>query len=83
MIETNRGKELKAPQWPQDCEFQLVAFNPSGRVGDVISTEELAADISSAIRTLRESGLMSGKKPDWYQRLAYYARGASSTGEKE
>jgi hypothetical protein len=80
VIETNGGKKLKAPRWPQDCEFQLVAFNPSGKVGDVITTEELAEDMSCALRTLQESGLMIGTKPDWYKRLAYYARGASSNG---
>ena len=26
IIETNRGVKLKAPAWPQDCDFQLVAF---------------------------------------------------------
>jgi len=25
IIETNHGVQLKAPDWPHDCEFQLVA----------------------------------------------------------
>ena len=36
VVETNHGVRLKAPEWPHDCEFQLVAFNPSGRTCEVV-----------------------------------------------
>ena len=24
IVETNNGVEMKAPDWPQDCDFQLI-----------------------------------------------------------
>jgi hypothetical protein len=73
VIETNRGSKLKAPRWPQDCETQLVAFNPSGKTCKVIWTEQLADDIGRAIRSLHDAGVLKGRKPDWYRRLAHCA----------
>jgi hypothetical protein len=77
MIETNRGPNLKSSRWPQDCDFQLVAFSPLGKTCDVVWTELLAEDISRALKTLTKSGVMNGLKPDWYRRLARCAQGAS------
>lgn len=76
VIETNRGAELKAPGWPQDCDFQLVAFSPSGKTCKVIWTQQLAQDIATALAALGDAGALRGKKPDWYRRLAHYASGA-------
>ena len=76
VVETNRGAELKAPGWPQDCDFQLVAFNPTGRTCEVIWTELLAGDIRRALMTLDQTGVVQGKKPDWYRRLSCCSSGA-------
>lgn len=78
VIETNHGVKLKAPAWPQDCDFQLVAFNPSGKSCEVVWTENLAADIGRALLKLDEATALKGRKPDWYRRLKRYATGASS-----
>jgi len=76
IIETNHGVELKASGWPQDCEFQLVAFSPSGKNCEVIWTEHLVQDISNALMTLEGAGALKGRKPDWYRRLQRCATGA-------
>ena len=79
IIETNNGAELKAPGWPQDCDFQLVAFDPSEESCEVISAEGLAEDIGTALMTVDRSGALQGPKPDWYRRLERYAtRGSLS-----
>jgi hypothetical protein len=72
VIETNRGLKLKAPRWPQDCDFQLVAFTPSGKTCEVIWTEQLTEDIRSAVTALDQTGAVRGEKPDWYRRLSRY-----------
>ena len=77
VIETNHGAQLKAPRWPQDCEFQLVAFNPSGKTCTVVWTEELADDIDHALKTIQETGVLKGTKPDWYRRLTQCAKATS------
>lgn len=78
VIETNRGEPLKAPRWPQDCEFQLVAFSPLGKICEVIWTEQLAEDIGKALTTLDNTGVLQDRKPDWYRRLTSCAKGAAS-----
>lgn len=78
VIETNRGEPLKAPRWPQDCEFQLVAFSPTGKTCEIIWTEELADDIAKALAALDSAGVFDSRKPDWHRRLTRCARGASS-----
>ena len=70
IIETNRGVRLKAPGWPQDCEFQLVAFDPSSATAEVIDAESLADDITNALAALDKAAVLEGRKPDWYRRLA-------------
>jgi hypothetical protein len=77
IIETNHGVKLKAPGWPQDCDFQLVAFDPSGTSCEVISSEGLAGDIGKALMTLDRAALFKGRKPDWYRRLEGYAKRGS------
>jgi hypothetical protein len=74
IIETNHGVELKAPGWPQDCDFQLVAFNPSGETCEVVWVEGLAGDIGKALTTIAKAAPFKGRKPDWYRRLERYAR---------
>jgi hypothetical protein len=78
IVETNRGDSLKAPDWPRDCEFQMVAYRPSERICDVVVAHVLAEDIGHAIRALREAGMLQSDAPDWYMRLAHYAAGARS-----
>ena len=78
VIETNHGVKLKTQAWPQDCDFQLVTFNPSSESCEVVWTENLAADIGRAIMRLDKAAALKGRKPDWYRRLARYATGASS-----
>ena len=78
IIETNRGVKLRASGWPQDCDFQLVAFSPSGKNCEVIWTEHLAQDISNALMTLERAGAVKGRKPSWYHRLQRCAIGALS-----
>jgi hypothetical protein len=75
VIETNRGVELKATRWPQDYDFQLVAFSPGGKTCRVIWTEQLSEDIRNALTALNQTGGIRGKKPDWYRRLSCYGSG--------
>jgi hypothetical protein len=75
IIETNAGRELTAPRWPQDSEFQLVAFRPSGKTCQVVWTEQLAEDIGKVLELLDTTDIYHGAKPDWYQRLQSYCSG--------
>lgn len=77
VIETNHGVQLKAARWPQDCEFQLVAFNPANKACEVISTEQLVNDIRDALRTFQASDVLKVQRMEWYRRLALYAEGES------
>jgi len=76
IIETNHAVKLKAPGWPHDCDFQLVAFDPSGETCEVISAEDLAGEVGKALMTIERAAPFKGRKPDWYRRLARYARGS-------
>ncbi len=73
IIETNHGVELGAPEWPQDCDFQLVAFDASGDSCEVVSAEGLAEDIGKALMALDRAAAFKRRKPDWYRRLGRYA----------
>jgi hypothetical protein len=73
IIVTNHGVQLKAPEWPHDCEFQLVAFNPSEDSCEVVWAACLADDIGEALIALDRSVPVEGRKPDWYRRLELYA----------
>ena len=79
IIETDHGIKLKAPRWPQDSDYRLVAFSPSGKTCDIIWPKNLAGDIGQALRALQAPGTLKGRKPDWYRRLAHYAKGAHET----
>ncbi len=76
IIETNHEVILKAPEWPGDNDFELVAFSPLGGTCEVVRVEELAADIGRALVTLDKSALLGDQKPDWYRRLERCADGA-------
>jgi hypothetical protein len=76
IIETNHGAELRAPGWPQDCDFQLVAFSMSGRNCEVVSPEDLAADIGMALLAIKEAKCFKGRKPNWFRRLERYSEWA-------
>jgi hypothetical protein len=77
IVETNHGAKLRAPAWPQDCDFQLVGFSPSGEHCEVVWTEELAEDIGRALMTLESVAAFKGRRPDWYRRLERYSKGTS------
>jgi|ERR1035441_1145886 hypothetical protein len=73
IIETNHGLELKAPDWPHDCEFQLVGFDSSGSC-EVVFAECLAGDIGKALEALDGAAVFMGPKPDWYRSLERCAK---------
>jgi hypothetical protein len=75
VVETNNGCMLRVTDWPQDCEFQLVAFSPRGRKGKLVSTDQLAEDIQRALSEMDTRGVNLREKPDWYRRLLQYASG--------
>lgn len=77
VIETNHDVTLKAPGWPGDTDFELVAFSPSGKTCEVIRAAELASDIAEALLALEKAVAWAGQKPDWYRRLEKCADGAS------
>jgi hypothetical protein len=78
VIETNHGLELKATDWPHDCDFQIVAFDPVGENCEVVWARTLAEDIGRALTALDDSATLKGRNPDWYRRLERCARGALS-----
>jgi hypothetical protein len=78
IVETNHGVTLKAPDWPHDCDFQLVGFSRSGGVCEVVGASELVEDIGKALMAIDKMAELKGRPPDWYRRLKRYARGSSS-----
>lgn len=76
VIETNHGRRLAAPDWPQDSDFRLVAFTPAAKTCEVVPPTELAGDIALALAALEPVVANARKKPDWYGRLTKYAAGA-------
>ena len=67
VILTNHGERMCAERWPQDSEFQLVAFPPSARACQVLWAEELATDIAAALKAIDETETLAGPKPAWYR----------------
>ena len=76
IIETNHGESLRALDWPQGCDFQLVAYDPRKRVCEVVFADELADDIASALSELDAIRGSKLRQTDWYQRLRMCAKGA-------
>ena len=69
VIETNSGDTFVAPNWPQDCESQVVSYRKGNRTCHVVSLETLSDDIGQALTLIQRSGLLAGRKPDWFVRL--------------
>ncbi len=69
VIETNKGVRLRAPGWPQDCDFQLVAFDASSGTSEVVDAESLADDIAEALAALDRAAVLGRRKPGWHRRL--------------
>src|SRR5665213_1620211 len=78
IVETNHGVTLRALNWPHDCDFQVVAFDPGSENCEVIWTESLADDIRLALSALERMAATKGRKPGWYRRLELCAKRASS-----
>lgn len=79
IVETNHGLKMKSPDWTHDCEFQLVTFSPSGRKCSVVRPNELTLDLACALEAIDSTGMLKGRKPAWYRRLAKYAAATSPT----
>jgi hypothetical protein len=79
IVETNRGVSLRASGWPQDSDFNLVAFDPNQNSCDVVAASELAADISKLVRLAASRGILRGKKPAWLKRLEQYSSGVQAS----
>ena len=69
IIETNSGEILVSPDWPQDCESQVVSYRKGGREGHVVNLELLAEDIRQALAVIGEAHSFGRKRPDWFTRL--------------
>ena len=69
IVETNSGEKLVAPDWPQDCEFQIVSYRKSNRTARVVDYFTLSEDISHALDAIERSSFLGRSKPDWFLRL--------------
>jgi len=76
---TDNGENLRAPGWPQDCEHQLVAFDPEAKTCSVVWTSGLVDDIRHALGALDQTKSLKGKRPDWYNRLSLYSKAVVSS----
>ena len=74
IVDLNTGGELKAKDFPQDSEFQLLAFRPTGKSCEVVWVEELANDIGEALAALERTGFKQAKS-GWHRRLTLYSSG--------
>lgn len=79
IVETNHGRSLRAPGWPQDSDFHLVVFDPIQNFCDVVAASELAADISKLVRLAASRGILGGKKPAWLKRLEQCSLGVQAS----
>lgn len=79
VVETNNGCVLRVMDWPQDCEFQLVAFSPRSKKGILVCADQLAEDIQQALSEMDAAGVTLREKPDWYRRLVQYASGVTAS----
>ena len=71
IVDLNMGGELKVRDFPQDSEFQLLAFNPSAKTGTVIWIKQLAEDVGKAMAILDELGLPKGRVVQAFDALRY------------
>ena len=69
IVETNSGDKFVAPDWPQDCESQVVAYRKGSRTCRVVRLETLSSDIGQALALIERFNFVAGKKPDWFVRL--------------
>jgi hypothetical protein len=69
IIETDAGDILVAPDWPQDCESQIVSYRKGSRTCKVVYLEQLSEDINQALSLINRSGVVGRKKPEWFVRL--------------
>ncbi len=76
IVETNHGRSLTAPLWPQDSDFHLVVFDPRSSSCIVVTPSELAADISKLLHVVASRQSVRGRKPSWLKRLERYSSGA-------
>jgi hypothetical protein len=76
VVDLNIGGELKANDFPQDSDFQLLAFRPSAKTGQVVWIDELARDISEALLALEQAGFKH-TEIEWHRRLALYCSGSN------
>lgn len=77
IVDLNIGGEMKAKGFPQDSEFQLLAFGPNSKTATVVWIEQLAEDISEAVAMLERNGFAKNKKPDWFRRLMLCSNGVT------
>lgn len=75
-VETNHGVTLSTSDWPHDCEFQIVAFDPSRSDCEVVWCEDLASDILAALTAIEKVPGLIRHNPGWYRRLKLYGEGA-------
>jgi hypothetical protein len=69
IIETNSGDTFVAPDWPQDCESQVVSYQKGSHTCRVVHLESFSEDVGQALTFIERAGLFAGKKPDWFVRL--------------
>lgn len=69
IIETNSGDTLLAPDWPQDCESQVVSYRKGSRTCRVVRLETVSSDIGQALKLIESAGLLGEGKADWFVRL--------------
>ncbi len=69
VIETNTGEILVAPDWPQDCEFQIVSYSKGSRIAHIVHYDTLSEDIGKALDVIEHGDFLGRSKPDWFARL--------------
>jgi hypothetical protein len=69
IVETNSGDTLVAPDWPQDCESQVISYRKGSQTCRVVRLETLSSDIGQALALIERFNSVAGKKPDWFVRL--------------
>jgi hypothetical protein len=73
IVQASSGVALKVIGWPEDGEAQLVAFSARGKTCEIVTADEVAIGIKSALKALDEARVFDGEKPGWYRSLQLYA----------